>query len=76
MEVSLSRLGIGKTGRIKYLMGGRGFQTRIISLGLRIGKTIKVISSHRFGGPIVIEIDNMKIAIGRIMADRIIVEEK
>ena len=76
MEVSLSRLGIGKTGTIKYLMGGRGFQTRIISLGLRIGKAIKVVSSHRFGGPIIIEIDNMKIAIGRIMADRIIVETK
>jgi len=76
MEVSLSRLGIGKTGRIKYLMGGRGFQTRIISLGLRVGKAIKVISSHGFGGPIVVEIDNMKVAIGRIMADRIIIETK
>ncbi len=74
METALSRLGIGKKGVIKYFGGGRGFQTKIIVLGVRIGKQVKVISSHPFGGPIVVEIDNMRIAIGRGMAYRIIVE--
>lgn len=74
MKTTLSKLGRKKKGIIKYLEGGRGFQTKIIALGIRVGKQIKVISSHPFGGPIVVEIDNMRIAIGRGMADRIIVE--
>ncbi len=76
MEIPLSRLGIGKTGRIKYLMGGFGVQRKISSLGIRIGKNVRVVSSHRFGGPIVIEVDSMRIVIGRGIASRIIVEER
>lgn len=74
MKIPLSRLRRGKTGKIKYLAGGRGFQTKMISLGVRVGKKIKVASSHRFGGPVTVEIDNMRIAIGRGMAEKIIVE--
>ncbi len=74
MEIPLSRLKIGKKGKIKYLAGNKEFQTKIISLGVRVGKTIKVQSSHRFRGPVTVELDNMRIAIGRGMAEKIIVE--
>ena len=74
MEIPLSRLSIGKKGIVKYLEGGRWFQTKIISLGIRVGKTVRVVSSHPFGGPVVVEVDNMRIAIGRGMANRIIVK--
>jgi len=74
MELPLSRLGMRKTGKIKYLAGGIRFQTKMISLGVRVGKKIKVSSSHRFGGPVTFEIDNMEVAIGRGMAEKIIVE--
>lgn len=74
MEIALSKLKTGKTGKIKRLADGREFKTKMISLGVRVGKTIKVQSSHRFGGPVTVEIDNMRIAIGRGMAEKIIVE--
>jgi len=76
MQIPLPQLEKGKTGIIKELAGGRNFQAKMNSLGVRIEKSIRIGSSHRFGGPIVVEIDNMRIAIGRGMANRIIVETK
>ena len=75
MEISLSMLGMGKIAKIKYLLGGMGLQRKIRSLGIRIGKKVRVVSSQPFRGPIVIEVDGMRIAIGRGMANQIIVEE-
>lgn len=76
MEVPLSNLREGMVAKIKHLTGGFGLQRKISALGIRIGKNVRVVSSHRFGGPMVIEIDNMRVAIGRGMANKIIVEEK
>ena len=75
MEIPLSQLREGMVARIKYLTGGFGLQRKILALGIRIGKNVKIISSHRFGGPIVIELDGMRIAIGRGVANKIIVEK-
>jgi len=74
MEIPLSRLGIGKIGTIKFVRGGSFFHRRMFSLGIRIGKKVRVLCCHPLGGPIVVEVDNMRIAIGRGMASRIIVK--
>ena len=76
MEVPLSQLGTGKTAVIKSIEGGFGFQRKITSLGLRIGKEMNMISSQPFRGPAVVKVGNMRIAIGRGMANKIIVETK
>ena len=75
MEASLSTLEIGETAKVKYIMGGMGFQSKILSLGIRIGKSIKVLSSQPFRGPIAIEVGGTKIALGRGMAEKIIIEK-
>jgi len=74
MEIPLSRLGTGKTAVIKCLEGGYGLQRKVSCLGLRIGKKVTIMSSQPFRGPLVVKIDNMKIAIGRGMANKVIVE--
>lgn len=74
MEYPLSQLGPGKEGVVKYLVGGFEFQRKIFSLGIRTGKKIKVVSSQPFRGPVVIRIGNMKVAIGRGMASKIIID--
>lgn len=76
MEMPLTQLGIGKTATVKGIEGGFSFRGRILSLGIRIGKKIRVMSTHPMGGPLVVEIDGMMIAIGRGMAHKIIVELK
>jgi ferrous iron transport protein A len=74
MEITLSQLGTGKTAVIKRLEGGHGLQRKVSCLGLRVGKKATIMSSQPFRGPLVVKIDNMKIAIGRGMANKIIVE--
>ena len=74
MEIPLSGLENGKTAIIKDLEGGFGFKRKISSLGIRVGKQIRIISTQPFRGPLVIKIDSMRVAIGRGMANKIIVE--
>lgn len=74
MEISLSQLEMGKIARVKRFDGGLMFRKKVSSLGIRIGKSIRIISSQPFRGPIIIEIDKMRIAIGHGIANRIIVE--
>ena len=76
MEIPLSQLKEGMVAKIKYLTGGFGLQRKISALGIRVGKNVRVVSSYRFGGPVVIELDGMRMAIGRGVANKIIVEEQ
>ena len=76
MEKTLSQLKAGESGTVKALEGGHGFQRRLHSLGIRTGKNIRKVSSHPFGGPMVVKVDGMRIAIGRGMTHKIIVSVK
>ena len=76
METSLIDLRCGIKAVIKRLEGGAVFQKKLESLNVRIGKEIKKVTKQPFNGPVVIEIDNTKVAIGREMASRIFVEEE
>jgi len=74
MGVYLLQLQSRRRAKIKYLEGGLAFQRKLASLNIRVGKTIKKITSQPFGGPVVIEIDNTRITLGRGMAMKIFVE--
>jgi ferrous iron transport protein A len=74
METSLLQVKSGKTVRITRLEGGIGFQRKLASLNIRVGKTIRKITKQPLRGPVVIEIDNTEVAIGMGMAMRIFVE--
>lgn len=74
--ISLTELGVGKVAIVKRLEGGIGFQRRMASLGIRVGKTIRKITSGPLRGPIVVEVDGARVAIGRGMAAKIFVEVK
>ncbi len=76
MEVSLLSMKNGKRGKIVRLDGGIEFRKRMESLNIREGKIIKKITKQPLRGPVVIEIDNTRLAIGMRMAMRIFVEVK
>jgi ferrous iron transport protein A len=76
MEIALTKLKCKKLAVIKRLEGGLEFQRKISDLGIRIGKHVQVVSCQPFKGPLVIKIDSMRIALGRGMASKIIVELK
>lgn len=76
MNSPITNIKAGKEATIVKLTGGRGFQKRLRTIGVREGKIIKIVTKHPLGGPIVIEVEGRMVTIGRGMAQRIIVELK
>ena len=72
--IHLAEMEVKMEGVIHKLEGGAGFQTRLQALNIRVGKRIKKISANPFRGPIVVEVDSSRIAIGYGMAQKVIVE--
>jgi len=72
--IPLSKMDVNQEGIINTLEGGTGFQTRLQALNIRIGKRIKKISTNPFRGPIVVEVDRSRVAIGHGMAKKVMVE--
>jgi ferrous iron transport protein A len=82
LEKKLSQLRPGETGvivSIQALTNHRhhrhvwGFQRRLEDMGLTPGTRIMVVKSAPFHGPIEISVRGSRLAIGRGMADRILV---
>lgn len=75
MEIRLLELQSGKSARIKRIEGGYGLQRRLTALGIRVGQTVRMVGSGPFKGPVVVEVDRARVAIGKAMAMRVLVEE-
>lgn len=82
MEKPLIELHEGEKGRITKLIGGSGGgfgrghaggTKQLENLGVRIGKEVMVVGIQPFG-PIMIEIDGRRTALGRGRAAKIYVE--
>ena len=67
----LSQVGIGEMARIVAIEGGRGLRQKLYLRGLFEGKVVRVVSNY---GPMTVEVDRSVVAIGRGMAQKIIVE--
>ena len=74
METSLVDIGIGQSGLITQITGGHGQRRHLRSIGLREGKEIRIVTKQPVGGPIIVEMDGTRIAIGRGMAMHVLVE--
>jgi len=70
MLMELTQVGISETVRIMAIEGGRGLRQKLFLRGLIEGKMVRVVSNF---GPVTVEIDRNIVAIGRGMAQKIIV---
>ena len=68
MNRSLIDLAPGEAGIVVLLEGGYGMQRRLRSLGIVEGNTVRVLSALAWGGPVVVEVNRARVAIGRGMA--------
>ncbi len=73
-RIPLIELKKGESAVIVSHHGGRLFERRMSSLGLRPHAVIKKISSQLFHGPVTIQVGNSQVALGHGMARRIFVE--
>ena len=74
MIADITHLETKESGVVVEIRGGVGLIERLQSMGIRVDKKITKISSHFWGGPQTIEIDNFKVAIGHGMAKKIRVD--
>ena len=58
--------------RIVKINGGRGLVLRLINVGIKEGKVVKVLNNG--GGPVLIAVDNTRIVLGRGASFKIFVE--
>jgi ferrous iron transport protein A len=59
--------------KIIEINGGKQFQAKVESIGLRVGSRVRKLSAQVLNGPITLKVGNTKVAIGRGMAKKIIV---
>ena len=72
--ISIVDMNAGEVGKVVGLQGGHGMMINLENMGIRIGAQIKKVSQQLMSGPIVISHRNTQVAIGRGMAQRIMVE--
>ncbi|MDD3421608.1 MAG: FeoA domain-containing protein [Methanocellales archaeon] len=71
--IPLSELDTRKAAIVEHVEGGPGFQRRLALLGIRVGKSVRRIASEPLRGPIIVEVDGARVAIGRGMAMKVFV---
>ncbi|MBU3956018.1 ferrous iron transport protein A [bacterium] len=64
----------GEKGKVVGLDGGRGMMRNLESMGIKIGSRIKKISQQLMNGPVVISHGNTQVAVGRGIAESLMVE--
>jgi Fe2+ transport system protein FeoA len=82
LEMALTMLRNGETGTVTSIKAGRGrgfgrgwgFEQRLMDLGLTPGTTVTVVKSAPFHGPVEILVRGSRLALGRGMAEKILVE--
>ena len=73
-QVTVNQMQAGQSGRVVEIMGGHDLVNRLNSLGIRRGKRITKVSAMFMRGPVTLQVDQARLAIGFGMAGKIIVE--
>ena len=71
--ISLDTAPEGSEVKVLRISGGKNVMMRLLAMGVTPGSTIRVVS-NKMRGPIVIEVRDVTIGIGRGIARKIIVE--
>ncbi|MCK5077629.1 MAG: ferrous iron transport protein A [Calditrichia bacterium] len=74
MKAVLKEIPEGKKGKVLNCEGGISFRMRLTKLGLHKGDEIKIKRNSRFTGPVLIEVMGREIAVGRGIAEKIMME--
>lgn len=74
MIVSLDRIEENRKARVIHIQGGWGIRGRLSDMGVHPGDILTVRRYGALGGPILIEVHGFRVALGRGIASRILVE--
>lgn len=72
--IKLTEAKPGTSVFLKEVQGGKNLKAKLIAQGFVQGAPFDVLECLSWGGPVLVEINGVKIAIGRRMAEKIFVE--
>jgi ferrous iron transport protein A len=73
MYIPLNSIGIGKYGEVNSIDGGEMMCKRLMEMGINKGALIEVIRNDV--GPLIIGLGQTRFALGRGMAQKVMVKE-
>ncbi|MCM8774433.1 MAG: ferrous iron transport protein A [Candidatus Omnitrophica bacterium] len=73
-RVSLVELEENKKGKVVEILGGMGAYNKLVNMGVCRGKEITKLSHIGLRGPVVIKVGSSRLALGRGLANKVIVE--
>ncbi len=74
MQESLERAVPGRPLRVSDIRGGHEIRSRLATLGLLPGVVVQVVVRGPLGGPVLVDVDGCRLAIGRGLARQVFVE--
>lgn len=72
--MTLDRLKPGQSARVMGIYRGSNAQQRLMEMGIVPGVEVELLARHPFRGPVIIQLNNTRIALGRKLASAIEVE--
>lgn len=72
--ISLADVKKGNIVKLKEIIGGHKIKKRLLDMGLLPGTELKIVSSNNMG-PMIIEVNNSRLALGRGLSKKVLVEE-
>jgi len=73
--IPLTQLDTHQNGAVAELQGGRGFVSRLATLGFTPGAPLKMVQNFGFG-PVIVLVRDTRIALGRGEASKIFVQRR
>jgi len=73
METPLAMLPQGSSVKVVRIVGGKGITRRLVEMGFIPGEKVKILHSD-FSGPILVSVKDSKVALGRGIAMKIVVD--
>jgi len=74
MMMALDTVGLQKQVRVIAIDGGHGVRAHLNTLGIHIGDWLTVVERAPFRGPVLVEVNGTRVALGRGIAVKLRVE--
>jgi len=72
--VTLDQLRLGKRARVIEIHGGRGLRRNLTQMGIHPGDVVCLAQGGVSYGPLVVEVNGSRIALGRGVARKVLVD--
>ncbi len=72
--MTLEHVELGQSARVVEIEGGRVVRSHLNSMGIHVGGALMVVERAPFHGPVLIDVDGTRVALGRGIARKINVE--